>query len=103
MIASVIPISPARTPFRAVRGWLSHFSERTKSAAAIRYVALPSQSLAKSDSAAVVCARSCAVERRLVTAGSLPTEHFEHPVGDPETADDINCGRNYTRHAEYVG
>src|SRR3954467_13894243 len=97
-----MPISPARTPFRAVRGWLSHFSERTKSAAAIRYVALPSQSLAKSVSAAVVCARTCAVAKRLVTAGGLPTEHFEHPVGDPETTDDVNRRRNNPKHAEYV-
>ena len=37
MTASAMPISPASTPWRAVRGWLSHLSERMNSAAATRY------------------------------------------------------------------
>ena len=37
MTASAMPISPASTPRRAVRGWLSHLSERMNSAAATRY------------------------------------------------------------------
>ena len=48
MMASAMPISPASTPRRAVRGWLSHLSERMNSAAATRYVALPSQESATS-------------------------------------------------------
>ena len=34
MTATAMPISPARTPRRAVRGWLSHLSDRMNSAAA---------------------------------------------------------------------
>jgi hypothetical protein len=33
--ASAMPISPANTPCRAVRGWLSHFSDKMNSAAAM--------------------------------------------------------------------
>ena len=47
-MATTMPISPARTPLRAVRGWLSHFSERMNSAAATRYDRVPSQELVES-------------------------------------------------------
>src|SRR5690242_6959415 len=103
MMASAMPISPARTPFRAVRGWLNHLSERIKRAAAIRYVALPSQSFAKSFSAAVVCASSKTRDAKLITAGRLPSEHFQHPVGDPEAADDVRRGGNNAKDAQHVG
>ena len=33
-MADAMPISPASTPLRAVRGWLSHFSDKMNSAAA---------------------------------------------------------------------
>ena len=36
MTASAMPATPAATPRRAVVGWLSHFSERMKRAAAAR-------------------------------------------------------------------
>ena len=39
MTASVMPATPAATPLRAVFGVLSQRNEKTKSAAAARYVA----------------------------------------------------------------
>src|ERR1700742_4106966 len=100
-IASAIPISPARTPLRAVRGWLSHFSERMNSAAAIRHEPVPSHELAAASnaSAGVVAARLIGISA-LVTF-RLPAEHFEHPIGNPETANDVCRGRNDSQRAEH--
>src|SRR6476646_4027875 len=95
-----MPISPARTPRRAVRGWLSHLSERINNAAATRYESVPSQELPKSASLTGVAANSPKCSRRLFTIGRLPAEHFQHAVGDPETADNVRRGRNHAEHAK---
>src|SRR5215212_3600596 len=98
-IASAIPISPARTPRRAVRGWLNHFSDKINRAAATRYVPVPNQEFAAASKASVeVAANMPAVERALVTFW-LPTEHFEHSVGDPEAADNVRCRRDDSERA----
>src|SRR5690348_11313508 len=101
MMAITMPISPARTPRRAVRGWLSHLSERMNSAAATRYESVPNQLLATSASAVGIAASKPACIRRLFTIGRLPAEHFQHAVGDPETADDVCHGGDDTHGAEH--
>src|SRR5882672_4502739 len=96
-----MPISPARTPRRAVFGWLSHLSERMKSAAATRYEPLPTHELAaSSESRGGAAPSKLNAESALVTFGRLPAEHFEHAVGDPEPADDVDRGGDYAEGAE---
>src|SRR5687768_3847880 len=100
MTASAMPTSPARTPRRAVFGWLSHFSERMKSAAAMRYepqTKNESRSAKWRTASPVVrfnststAANKAFSEERLVTAAGLPAEHLQHPVGDEEPADDVD-------------
>src|SRR5262245_48839311 len=96
--ARAMPISPARTPRRAVFGWLSHVSDKMKSAAATRYEALPTQELAaSSESRAGISPSKQMAECTLVTFVRLPAEHLEHAIGDPEAANDVDRGRD---HAE---
>src|SRR3954469_2381440 len=98
-MARAMPISPARTPRRAVRGWLNHFSERMNRAAATKYVPVPNHEFAASaDSTAGDTAKMRMVESALITFGRLPTKHFEHAIGDPETADNVRrCSDNAQR------
>src|SRR3981189_1112732 len=95
-MARAMPISPARTPRRAVRGWLSHFSERMNRAAATKYVPVPNQEFAASaDSTAGETAKMRMVESASITVRRLPTKHFQHAIGDPETADNVRrCSDN---------
>src|SRR5438105_3326173 len=101
-MASAIPISPARTPCRAVRGWLNHFSDRMNRAAATMYEPVPSQELAAaSNSAGGAAAKRPNVESALITFGRLPAEHLEHAIGDPKTTDDVRRGRDDAQRAKY--
>src|SRR5215212_729886 len=101
-MASAMPISPARTPRRAVRGWLNHLSDRINRAAATRYVPVPNQVFAAASKASAdVAASMPAVERALVTFW-LPTEHFEHSIGDPETPDNVRSRRDDAERAQHI-
>src|SRR4051812_2576468 len=100
-MASAMPISPARTPFLAVRGWLSHFSDKMNRAAATRHEPVPSHELAAaSNASAGASAVAANIDSALVTF-RLPTKHFEHAIGDPETADDVRSCRNNPQRAEH--
>src|SRR4029079_2650652 len=101
-MASAMPISPARTPFRAVRGWLSHFSDKTNKAAATRHEPVPSHELAAASNASAGATPVTAIiESALVTFG-LATEHLEHAIGNPETADNVRGCRNNSQRAKHV-
>src|SRR4051794_4941466 len=100
-MASTIPISPARTPCRAVRGWLNHFRDKINSAAATMYVPVPNQEFAAaSKSTAEVAANRLVIERALITV-RLPTKHFEHAIGDPETADNVRRCRDNAQRTQH--
>src|SRR5688572_4469177 len=105
MMATTMPISPARTPRRAVRGWLSHLSDSTKSAAATRYE--PQTAM---ESAPVACEASAACASKpselrdgktLFTAGRLPAKHLEHAIGDPEAAHDVRHRRDHSERPQH--
>src|SRR6478752_3081758 len=98
-MASAMPISPARTPRRAVRGWLNHFSERMNRAAATKYVPMPNHEFAASaDSTAGETAKMRMAKRALITVRRLPTKHFQHAIGDPETTYNVRrCSDNTQR------
>src|SRR5262245_20331707 len=102
MMATAMPISPARTPRRAVRGWLSHFRERMNRAAATRYEAIPSPELMASADESGSAGTSVAARRNvLITAVRLPAEHFQHAVGNPEAADDVRRGGHHGQCAKH--
>src|SRR5690348_6434989 len=82
-----MPISPAKTPRRAVVGELSHFNERMKSAVAIRYV----------------ISMTCSVGTLSRFPWPASLEHAQHAVGDKEPANDVACGRNDRNRAENFG
>src|SRR3954453_2861170 len=93
-MASAIPISPARTPLRAVRGWLNHFSDKMNRAAATRHEPVPIHELAAASNASAGATPEAAnIDSALVTF-RLPAEHFEHTIGDPETAHNVRSCRN---------
>src|SRR3546814_4607383 len=79
-MATSMPISPARTPRRAVEGWLIHISARMNS-----------------DDATIAAKGTNAFI-------SLPPrlEHLEHAVGDHETADRIDRGAEHRDEAQIL-
>src|SRR5215213_8911944 len=96
MTASAMPISPASTPRRAVRGCLSHFRESTNSAPATRYAPHTNGELRSGPEAVVsrtvtsMAASKLNDRSELITAARLPAEHLEHAVGDPKAAHDVD-------------
>src|SRR3954452_8541345 len=101
-IASAIPISPARTPWRAVRGWLNHFRDKINRAAATRYVPVPNQEFAAASKASPEAAPNMLIADRALVTFWLPTEHFEHSIGDPEAADNVCCRRDDAKRAQHI-
>src|SRR6476660_1903243 len=93
-MASAIPISPARTPRRAVRGWLNHFSDKINRAAATRHVPVPNQEFAAASKASAEVAPNMPVVEKALVTFRLPAKHFEHSIGDPETADNVRSCRD---------
>src|SRR6476646_1188479 len=93
-MASAIPTSPARTPFRAVRGWLSHFSDKMNRAAATKQEPVPSHELAAASKASAGASPETAIIDSALVTFRLPAEHLEHAIGDPETADNVRSRRN---------